>query len=285
MPIPIIDESLTDIGALRAALLAGVHPVALVHDPEVIPAALVPKNMEVQSLEYLLPEPARKRAHFRTNHLDDFLTYCANNVADEAGEDGPAPGNPHIFVSDSAAPRAEAILDFGSPEAPAWCEHRAVWTPQESPALQALRALLGKALSQDTLTDYIDDWGDYLSFERADGTAVPVAAARGAIADMTAETVKAMRSKTGDFERERSALEKLSIAPTVPARIVLTCAPWTGFETHHLKIRVAAAEGAGTLALRLTLIGWPLHQEDLLSELRNRLDGITAPITVLSGVV
>lgn len=284
MPIPIIDESLTDIGALRAALLAGVHPVALEHDPEAIPAALVPKNMEVQSLEHLLPAPARKRERFETHSLDDFLTYCANNVAEDPDEDGHAPGNPHIFYDDAPV-IAHAILDFGSPEDPAWGEHRAIWTPQESPALQALRALLGKALSQDTLTDYIDDWGDYLSFERADGTAVPVAAARGAIADMTAETVKAMRSKTGDFERERSALEKLSIAPTVPARIVLTCAPWTGFETHHLKIRVAAAEGAGTLALRLTLIGWPLHQEDLLSELRNRLDGITAPITVLSGVV
>jgi uncharacterized protein YfdQ (DUF2303 family) len=279
-----VDDTMTDIAALRAALLAGAHPIALERDLDAIPAALVPKDMTVESLEHLLPQPARKRATFQTNSLDDFLTYCANNVPDEVGEDNRATGNAHIFYNDTP-PRAEAILDFGSPEAPAWSEHRAVWTPRESPALQALRALLGKALSQDTLTDYIDDWADYLSFERADGTAVIVAAARAAIADMTAETVKAMRSKIGDFERERSALEKLSVGPYIPARMVLTCAPWTGFSTHQLQVRLAAAEGAGTLALRLAIIGWPLHQETLLEELRDRLEARPTPITVLSGTV
>jgi len=275
-----IDEAMTDIAALRAALVAGIGISAGDH---AAPAALVPKDMAVRSLEHLLPDPIRQRGLFTTNDLDDFLTYCANNVGDADTEDGHAPGNPHIFYSALPTPRAEAILDYGSPAAPAWGQHRAVWTPQESPALQALRALLGKALTQDALTDYIDDWSDYLTFERSDGTAVNVPAARGAIADMTAETIKSLRSKQGDFSRERSALETISVAPTVPARMILTCAPWEGFDTHQLRVRLAAADGAGTLALRLTLIGWPLHQDRLLEELRNRLDAMTAPITVLCG--
>lgn len=268
-----IDEAMTDIAALRAALVAG----------NAVPAALVPKDMEVRSLEHLRPAPVRQRGTFSTNALDDFLTYCANNVGDCYDDDGCVPGNPHIFYSAMPTPRADAILDYGSPAAPAWGEHRARWTPQESPALRALRDLLGKALTQDTLTDYIDDWGDYLTFERSDGTAVNVPAARGAIADMTAETIKSLRSKQGDFSRERSALETISVAPTVPARMILTCAPWEGFDTHQLRVRLSAADGAGTLALRLTLIGWPLHQDRLLEELRNRLDAMTAPITVLCG--
>lgn len=275
-----IDDAMTDISALRAALVAGIGISA---GDGAMPAALVPKDMEVQDLERLLPAPLRKRGNFATNALDDFLAYCANNVCDDVADDGGPVGNPHIFYTAMPTPRAEAILDFGSPGFPAWGQHRAVWTPLESPALRALRDLLGKALSQDALTDYIDDWGDYLTFERSDGTAVNVPAARGAIADMTAETIKSLRSKQGDFSRERSALETISVAPTVPARMILTCAPWEGFDTHQLRVRLSAADGAGTLALRLTLIGWPLHQDRLLEELRNRLDALTAPITVLCG--
>jgi uncharacterized protein YfdQ (DUF2303 family) len=276
-----IDDAMTDISALRAALIAGVAITDMASD--LLPAVLVPKDMAVQDLEHLLAAPVRQRALFQTTDLDDFLTYCANAVGDDTDADGHAAGNPHIFYTLKDPIRAFAILDFGSPEAPAWGQHRAEWNPQESPALIALISLLGRALPQDTLTDYIDDWSEFLGFERADGTAVSVQAARGAIADMTAETINSLRSQRGDFIRERSSMEKITVAPTVPPRMVVTCAPWAGFGTHQLRVRISAADGAGTLALRLTLIGWPLHEIDMVEELRARLEAITAPITVLSG--
>lgn len=281
--LPTVDEALTDLSALRAALLAGVSPAALAEHPDAIPAALVPANMTVTDLEHLLPAPTRKRCTVRTNSLSDFLAYCAHSL--RGGYTAFDHGNPYVFVEEAPNIQALAVLDFGTPAEPGWGLHRALWTPTDSPPMQALRRLLGKALTQEALTDYIDDWGDFLAFERADGTPVPTAAARGAIADMTAETVRAMRSKTGDFERERSALEKLTVSPTVPARMVLTCAPWAGFAARPLQVRISASESSSTIALRLALVAWGLHEAALLEELHARLAESGTQMTVIQGVL
>lgn len=285
-------DQLPNISALRAALLAGtsVHDAVCNADAG-RPAVLVPADMRVEDLEKLLPSPIRVRRNYKTSRLDDFLIYCTKQLPRHHhaycvdGHPELFPGlpdrDPHIFYSTDPA-GAFAILDFGREGAPAWCDHTANWTPEESPALLALRALLGKALDQDTLTNYIDDWADILSFETADGTLVNPAAARGAIADLSAEAIKSLRNKTGDFSRERTAVERVSMAPTVPTRMGLHCAPWVGFSPSTLRVRIAAADST-SLALRLTLIGWPAVLDTLVTELRERLEAIEAPITVLSG--
>lgn len=272
-----LERTFTDIGELRAALLAGTPVSEGIEDA--IPAVLLPSNMVVADLEHLLPAPTRVRRSYNTNSLDDFLTYCA----EAAGLDDYGTSNPHIFYTLDEPPTARAILDFGSASHPAWSQHNAHWTPRQTPAFTALRNLFNKTLDQDTLTNYIDDWSDYLSFETADGAPIKLAAARGAFTDLNADAIKTMRSKVGDFNRERSALERVSMAPTVPARIILTCSPWDGFSAHALRVRVAA--DGSNLALRLSLIGWPTVQDDLCIELRERLEAIEAPITVLSGRV
>ena len=261
-----------DIDQLKKHLLAGTRM-----DPECIPEdgpVLLPKDFTLADLEPYAKAPTRHRGTFRTTWPDEFIAYAEANA--EPAE------SPHCFLSDATnPPTAEILFDFGDHTAPLWREHRALLTVQESDAFMAFQALAGRNLTQDDITSYIDDWANNLSFERPDGALVAPAVARTEFADLTVEQVKQLRSKQQDFSRERSAVERMSMGTGLPNRLHLTCEPWQGLGVKRLTARISAADSAGALALKLTLIGWPTIRRELIDELGERLSSV--PVTVRRG--
>lgn len=262
-----------DLDNLKKHLLAGTRM-----DPECIPEegpVILPKEMTLADLEPYLSKPYRHRGTYTTAWPAEFLAYAADNASPEH--------DPHCFVDDSSAPpRAVIIFDFGNHDTPMWREHRAVLQIGESEAFRALGSMLGRNLTQDDLTTFIDDWAAGCNFERPDGTIVAPAVARTEFADLTVEQVKSLRSKQADFNRERSAVERMSMGSGLPNRLHFTCEPWQGLSPARLTVRISAADSAGALALRLNLIGWPGVRRALIDELVDTLSG--AAVTIRRGL-
>lgn len=263
-----------DLKDLKAHLIAGtrIDPACIADEGPVI----LPEGMRLEDVEPFLSAPHRHRGNYRTKWPTEFLAYAAAN-ADERFA-------PHCFVddtSDTAPPRAVALFDFGCDSTPMWREHRAMLEVGESDAFAALRALTGRNLTQEDMLAFIDDWSTNCDFERPDGTTINPAVARTEFADLTVEAVKNLRSKQADFTRERSAVERMSMGSGLPNRLHFTCTPWNGLGTQRVAVRIAAADSAGALALRLNLIGWPTVRRALVDELIEML--AAAPLTVRRG--
>lgn len=266
-------DTMIDLDNLKHHLLAGTRI-----DPDCIPESgpvILPKDMTLADLEPYMSAPARHRGVYRTEWPSEFIRYAVENANQE--------DYPQCFMEScgTAAPRATLLFDFGTHDTPQWREHRAELAICESEAFAALIDLIGRNLTQEDLLRFIDDWSGNCDFERPDGSLVNPAVARTEFADLSVDQIKNLRSKQADFARERSAVERISMGSGLPNRLHFTCEPWTGLGTKRVTVRIAAADNAGALALRMSLIGWPIVRQELICELVELLSG--APVTVRRG--
>ena len=260
----------TETAALAEIIRAGTNITPIPNGNNSIPAVLCPAGMSVADLEHLLPNPTRVRAKYKTDDLDDLIRYVQEHATTE--------DDPHIYLDAPAAPAtaftgtatAVAVLDHGNRDHPLWRDHRATWTPTLHPALEALGALVNRPVGQDALLDYLDAWGYLMGFARPDGTAVPFPQARAAISAMNIETLKSLRGEVGDFQRQKGSLETISIQPSRPTAWRLTCDPWLGLPQRDIDIRLSPTD-AGGLAVKLTVLRWPLLVLDLQRDVRRVL--------------
>jgi uncharacterized protein YfdQ (DUF2303 family) len=258
-----------DLDKLRAMLIAGTAPYSGV--------AILPKDMTLASLEPFERYPRSHTGTYQSNHAEDFLAYIAAN-ADQGN-------NPHVFFTDDNLGQltATAVFDFGSTEAPAWRNHRATFTASPTDAYTALLAISGKPATQKALLDFIDDHGDRCAFNRPDGSALAPDLARNEFANLTAEKIRTLKSTREDFNRQLSAIEKLTLGNSLPNRLTFVCAPWDGFSAHAIRARISADDSGSGLLLNLTITGFDTIKHAMTDEFRQRLLDLKAPITVLRG--
>jgi uncharacterized protein YfdQ (DUF2303 family) len=271
-----------DIDKLRAALLAGTRM-----DSDCVPEdgpVLLPAGMTLATLEPFMERPARTRGTYTTNRIEDFTAYCEKVIA--SGHAPHGAGNAHLFVDENAAtPVAKMVFDFGSVVAPMWREDRAVLVVEPSPEYAELSALMDAgAVRQDAFVDFVDDWASQCTFLRPDGKPIDAAIAKTEFADLTVDAVRSMRSKVTDFQREKSAVEKLSMGKGLPNRLLFACRPWKCVSGRQVTVRLSAFESGGTLALKLTHVGAVALREALVDELTARLDeAFSGTATVVRG--
>ena len=269
-----------DFAQLRSILLAG-------SDVFGSDTALIPKDMALQSLEPFQSAPNFFKGTFSTGYLSDFIAYLQHYiVADSACGDPHAfsAEDPHAFIDDTGpTPVVHAVIDHGLPGEPLWRHHTATLAIAHTEAFAALNTLLGKTVAQRALLDFIDDYGDLCVFHRPDGATVAAEVARGEFANLTAEKVRQINSQRGDFKRELSEVERLSLGTGLPNRLTLTAAPWRDFTTQNVRVRISAADSGSGLGLDLRLIGWDAIQDALIAELVAALEAIEG-LTVRRGV-
>jgi uncharacterized protein YfdQ (DUF2303 family) len=260
-----------DFEQLQALLSAGQLPAA--------GAVLVPSNMRVESLERFAEAPTRHRGTYHADHLEDYCAYLAANA--NLGT------FPHCFISvgtePSDATSAVTIFDYGFTEMPQWREHNAILRTCATDAARSLFELIDRPLTQKVLLDFIDDYAPNCAFFRQGDQRIATDIARTEFANMTIDSVRTLNSKRDDFQRERSALEKLSMGNGLPNRLVFSCAPWRGFSCHDLRVRLSAAEVSSGIAITASLVGFDEIKADLVAELIAKTKAASEDITVLRG--
>lgn len=86
--------------------------------------------------------------------------------------------------------------------------------------------------------------------------------------------MRKLNSQRGEFARELSSLERLSLGNGLPNRLTVTVAPWRDFAARDLRLRIGAADSGNGLALELRHLAWEKTRAALLDELTEKLSQI-----------
>jgi uncharacterized protein YfdQ (DUF2303 family) len=189
----------------------------------------------VKSIEHLQPHRSRFRGRFNTNSLQDFAQY----VTARAGV-----GNGFI---DAASLAATVIFDLhvsadgtpadskSAPVFPGHAEHRATLKLDRTPAFAALNEAITCKFSQKGITEWLEDWWDYLAADYpGDGGTNPVANDPQRMSQALTALRKVKVKATGesvhtdkDFGASRSALEDVEASSEVglPRGFRFSCQP------------------------------------------------------------
>lgn len=241
--------------------------------PEHAAVALVPKGLEALDLEQYEIRPRRHTGQYLTSSIEDFTAYLLR----ASGEQGVSP---EIYVA-TDHPYAKAILDPGGRDTPRWHDWTATLELHASDAGAALEDLCEQPVRPEAIVQFIDDWALNCRF-LANGHDCTAEAARAQFADCTVETIRSLRTKTADLSREKTGLERLTVQPSLPTRLLFDCEPWRGLEPRTLPVRIQATDTGGTAALKLTVIGWADIQRKMLDEFATKLRKADAGV-VFSG--
>ncbi len=131
---------------IQAAIEAGKALAA--QQPIVIndqPLLLVPNDMRVDYLAQLAPRPQRPHATVTAQTPDAFIDYF-NHFADDDSA---------IFI-DRETGKCVGIIDYHSPDAPAWGEHRVVYRPVHTPEAKAWLENSGTRMDQEEFALFLE---------------------------------------------------------------------------------------------------------------------------------
>jgi len=138
----------------QAAFDAGTHQQIVLQEIHGIPHVLVPPGSDLKALERLLPAPQRIVAHPAFHDIEGFAAYV---------DEFKGPGS-RVFV-DEAKLSFFTIFDHHAKDQPAWGDHCASMTLQESAEWVRFKAYNDKVLSPIEFAEMIEDNLDYISAE------------------------------------------------------------------------------------------------------------------------
>jgi len=234
------------------------------------PAAILPGDAGVHDLEHLLEAPRRMRATFKTERIKDFCNYIDAN---KTGEDGA------VFVKPDGS-GATAVLDYGSPAAPKWGDHRAVLELKKTPAFSALEEICRAPLAQREVTDFIEDWRHIIQplieGESEDGGATEVSIGR-AVAAIRKIDLKAQAEsghEESDFKQSRTSLEQVEAntgGHRIPGLFRCRCQVYPETDQRDIDLRLSVLTGDRTPKLRFRMIGRDALLQTTAEEVELRL--------------
>lgn len=205
------------------------------------------------SLEHLQEHRSRYRGVFATSSIMDFAAYVKLSVT----EGNPAPG----FV-DLDSMVAVAYFNLGTVDKPGHADWYAKLRLKKTAPFEALCAIDGKALGQKALSDWLEDWADYLSPQYADSVAKPgeptitngtlLARAVQAVRKVTIHAKAESTHKTGNFDNSSSAFASIEAAAEqndLPTGFAFTCQPYAGLPERTFRLPLSLLTGGEKPAL------------------------------------
>lgn len=237
------------------------------------PLIALPGDVKLHSLEPFQATPNRFRGTFKTKYIESFLAYCHHNM-NEGSQ----------FYIDPDDMSAVAIMDAYVSDAPGWASHCAELELERSPDFKALESLQsGRAIDQNALIDFIQDWQDRIVFHAGEESYSP----QQVIQNVRRLKLNKRSEKTADtesFREARSAMEQVELdtaeSRKMPSVMVFESTPYHGLPARQIvcALRAAfhedkAASGGIAVNFRVRLIGRDVLMQNLADELLERLKG------------
>lgn len=207
-------------------------------------ATIIPQDYQLLDIEKYAATPRRFRGKFETGSINDFIRYANDNKQPDSG----------LFISDCGR-KAKLIVDHGTPEAPKHGNHIALLTLKSTSAYDALLSQNGCKTTQQALAEWIEEWGEHIAIEDADGQTMSIAQATASI-----RKIEIKSKGERDFEEEEgmrkvSAMEQIEakMRGQQPKTLRFTCVPFEGFGPIQAEIRLAviASKDAPILSTRI----------------------------------
>ncbi|MDG9928503.1 MULTISPECIES: DUF2303 family protein [unclassified Pseudomonas] len=239
------------------------------------PAALVPDNFKLQSLEHLQDGRSRFRAAMSTQSIADFSAYVQRQVGEGPGAAG--------FV-DQDAMSARVIFNLGTPDNPGHGDDTATLDLKPTAAYSALNSIIGKPLSQQALAEWLEDWAPHLEAQEGDKSLVLSTAING-IRRMSIKAVSQRDSSVGDFSAARSSMDEIEAKSleTLPTGFIFTAIPFEGLQSAAITLRLSVITGADVPVLKLRWVGEEAQREEFARQFKAALEaevGGFVPLTL-----
>ncbi|MCH7295448.1 DUF2303 family protein [Acinetobacter higginsii] len=215
--------------------------------------AIIPRDFNVHSLEQYNQQRDRFRGRFSTLAIAAFITYVADrNVTGIKS-----------FISTKKGLSAETIFNIGDEVEPGHADDIACLNLEKTPEFIALENVDGNRFSQQDLTDWLDDWADFVKPHDVSGPLQAEKALRAL------RNVKLGRSRDVDSD-VRDMGQKLSVTESVeaegvvaglPTHFILTTESYKGLPVEEIKIsfRISTKDDVPTFVLRF--VGRDAHNQ------------------------
>lgn len=247
-----------------------------------VPAVLAPGGAQVIDLEEFQERPARLRQTFRTERINDFVTYILAADGDR---------HPTVYVSPSGD-KATAIIDHGTDEAPEWGHHRAELALVKTREYQALESLCAHPRSQQDLIDYLEDWArDGLVECLVDGEPVGASAAIAAVRRVDLKATEQATHVQDNFSASRTAIEQIEArgaTGSLPGHIKLMAPMYVGTGQRDIYARIgvrAGKDGQPAFGIRIMQLDTLVEavarevEQTLIEHLRGECDVFVGHVT------
>ncbi|MGT3255776.1 YfdQ family protein [Yersinia enterocolitica] len=225
------------------------------------PAAIIPNQASIHTLEHLQENRYRFRGNMRTTCIDDFVQYSKGY----AGE------GVRCFI-DANEMNACTIFNIGTLENPGHADNRANLQLHKTAPFRALLDIDGKKTRQKTLAEWIEDWSDYLTALDADGNEMNIKQAVSAIRRITIESTRSADFEDQDMSAKRSLMESVEAKSkeVMPAAFVFTCSPYEGLAERQFNMRFSILTSDEPI-LVTRIIQLETAEEDMAKEFRDLL--------------
>ncbi|WP_194205784.1 YfdQ family protein [Superficieibacter sp. 1612_C1] len=225
------------------------------------PVAVVPENVNVESLERFSLERYRFRGKLQTFSIEDFARYATGYAA--AGS--------RCFINADEM-RAVALFNLGTLDNPGHADNTAVLSLKKTAPFAALLGINGDRNNQKDLAEWLEDWADYLIGFDAGGAVIDAKKASAAVRKITIESNQSADFEDNDFSGKRSLMESVEARTKdiMPVAFEFKCVPFEGLTERPFKLRLSIITGDRPV-LVLRIVQLETQQEAMAAEFRDLL--------------
>jgi uncharacterized protein YfdQ (DUF2303 family) len=227
------------------------------------PTVVLPEGSQVVALEKWQAGRSRFRGIYSTHSLADFSAYVAERGIPTAKG----------FI-DQDEMTCILLFNLGDDNNPGHADDRAVLKLKPSAGYKAAQAIGGRAMSQKDLSDWIEDWHQYLTPVDAEGNAIPVAKAIAAVRTITVKASSESETTVGETSASRSAMDQIEARSkeTLPNALLFTVIPFEGLTEQQIQLRMSVITSGSQPALKLRWLGEETQREDIAREFKSVLE-------------
>lgn len=226
------------------------------------PTIVLPEGCQVVTLEKWQAGRSRFRGIYSTHSLADFSAYVADRAV----------SNAKGFI-DQDEMTCTLLFNLGTEVAPGHADDRAILRLKASAGYKAAQAIGGRAMSQKDLSDWIEDWNQFLSAADESGQSMTIAKAIAAVRTITIKAASESDHTVGETSASRSTLDQIEARSkeTLPATLLFNVIPYEGLTEQQIMLRVSVITSGAQPVLKLRWVGEEIQREDIAQEFKTVL--------------
>lgn len=227
------------------------------------PAVLIPYGASTFDLEHLMVNRYRFRGDMNTTCIDDFAKYSKGY----AGE------GVRCFI-DADEMSATTVFNIGTLDKPGHADNRAHLQLKKTSPFRSLLEANGTKYRQKTMAEWIEDWSDFLTAYDAEGQAMDIKQAAGAVRRLTIEAKRNADYEDQNMSASRSVMESVEAKSkdVMPSYFVFECIPYEGLPNREFRLRFSILTSDEPV-LVVRIIQLETHEEEMAKQFRDLLVG------------
>jgi uncharacterized protein YfdQ (DUF2303 family) len=231
--------------------------------PTATPTAVLPEGTKVVDLEKYQAGRSRFRGTYATHSLADFSAYVTDRTETSA----------RGFINQEEM-SCVLLFNLGTTSAPGHADDRAVLKLKATAGYTAAQQIAGNRLAQKDLSDWIEDWHQYLTPVDEAGTAIPIAKAIAAVRTITIKATSESETTVGDTSASRSAMDQIEARSkeTLPAALQFHVVPFEGLTEQLITLRISVITSGQAPVLKLRWVGEEVQRESIAQEFKSVLE-------------